>query len=145
MGKLIFIFILVTLFKSILLYLLILTGDLIPSIHILIRYLIYFLIIVFVDWKTIEVISKHITKANWIKFATFTYGTSFLVLWITGPIFLLHNYILSIKVEEDNGSSPVVGLIAFCVITLLISMIVAAKWVKLDRKSTANNGVSNKS
>ena len=140
MKKLFILFLLITLLKSLLLYLLILTGDIIPSVHILIRYLLYFLVVGFIDWKSLAFISKSMVNPNWIKFTCYTYATSFLVLWITGPIFQFHNYILNIQVEVDNGSPPIVGMIAFWVITLMISIVLSTNRIKNKKRSTANNG-----
>lgn len=129
MKKLTLIFLLSSLLKAVLLYFFILIGDIVPSIHILLRFLFYFLIIAFVDRKTIRIISPLLNKGNWIKFTFFTFGSSFLVLWITGPLFLLHNFIFRINTDELDVSSPLVGMIIFWLITLIISSIASYSWV----------------
>lgn len=128
MKKLIITFILSSLTKGILLYLIILLGNLIPSFPGFIRFTMFILLVIFIDWKVFSVISTSIEGGKWIKLCAFAFGTFTMVLFITGPIFSIHNYLFHIIPNNPNMQRP--SYIAFFIFAFIISAITTTLWTR---------------
>ena len=133
MKKLIITFILSSLSKGILLYLIILLGNLIPSFPGFIRFIMFILLVIFNDWIVFSIISPSIERGKWIKLCAFAFGTFIMVLYITGPIFRIHNYLFNIIPKEPNMPMP--SLIAFFIFAFIISAITSTIWTRKKIKN----------
>ncbi len=140
MKRLIPTFLIISLIKSLLLFLIILSGDWFPNINILLRFLIFFIILWFVDNVTIARIPQSI-KISWIKSSLFLFGTYVLILFITGPLFLLYNKLFDIQPDSDV-QTPTAGIIGFLIIGLIMSTINSVLKMKKLKRTTANTRYS---
>ncbi len=136
MRKLISIFLFISLIKSLLLFLIILSGVWFPNIHFLLRILTFYIILLFIDNATIARITDSI-KASWIISSIFLFGTYVLILFITGPLFFLYNKLLNIQPDSDV-KTPTAGIIGFLIIGLIISTISSVVKMKKSKRTTTN-------
>ncbi len=138
MKQLILAFLIISLIKSLLLFVIILGGDWFPNFNGLLRFLIFFTILWFADNLTITRITKSI-KISWIKSSLFLFGTYVLILFITGPLFLLYNKLFDIQPDSDV-ETPTAGIIGFLIIGLIMSTINSVLTMK-KLKRTISKGV----
>lgn len=82
MKKFVIAFIVGSLSKGLLMFLLILSNDY-TSNHIFAEWLIWFLVFGFADWILLNSIKSEFERINWLKLIPFTYGTFVMILWIT--------------------------------------------------------------
>jgi len=127
MKKLIATFILTSFLKGVLLYLIILLGNLTPSIPGPLRFLMFILLLIFVDWKVFSIISSSFEKIKWLKLSAFSFGTFIMILFITGPLFRIHNKIFEI---QPKGNAEMPNLIPFFIFGLVLSAIVTIIWTR---------------
>ncbi len=133
MKKLIITFILSSHSKGILLYLIILLGNLIPSFPGFLRLIMFILLIIFNDWIVFSIISPSLKRGKWIKLCSFAYGTFIMILFITGPLFSMHNYLFNIITNEPN--MPKSSLIGFFIFGFIISIIASTIWTRKKIKN----------
>jgi len=136
MKKIITTFVLTSLIKGVLMYLIILIGNLIPSIPGALRFLIFVLLLGLIDWIAFSVISDSFEKKVLIKLCVFSFVTFNMVLFITGPLFAIHNKIFHI---QPKGDISMPNLIPFFIFGLVLSTIITTIWTKKRLKTTANN------
>jgi hypothetical protein len=127
MKKIITTFILISILKGILLYLIILLGNLIPSFPGIIRFLMFVLFVGLIDWKIFSIISQSFEKRKWIKLCIFSFVTFIMVLFITGPLFAIHNKMFDI---QPKGNAIMPNLLPFFIFGLVISLIITTIWTK---------------
>lgn len=139
MKKKITAFVLTSLIKGILLYLIILIGTLIPSFPGALRFLMFVLLLGLIDWIVFSAISDSIEKKVWLKLCVFSFATFNMVLFITGPLFAIHNKIFHI---QPKGDISMPNLIPFFIFGLVISTIITTIWTKRKFKTTANTQYS---
>lgn len=139
MKKIITAFVLTSLIKGILLYLIILIGTLIPSIPGVLRFIMFVLLLGLIDWIVFSAISDNIEKNVWIKLCVFSFVTFNMVLFITGPLFAIHNKIFHIQSKGDINTP---NLIPFIIFGLIISAIITTVWTKKKLKTTTNTQFS---
>jgi len=132
MKKIITTFVLTSLIKGILLYFIILIGNMIPSIPGVLRFLMFVLLLGLIDWKVFSIIATSFEKKIWIKFCVFSFVTFDMVLFITGPLFAVHNKIFHI-IPKGNINMP--NLIPFFIFGLVISVIITTIWIKKKIKN----------
>jgi len=101
------------------------------------RFLAFFIILWFVDSATILRITQSI-NISWIKSSIFLFGTYVLILFITGPLFLLYNKLLDIQ-PDSVVKTPTAGIVGFLIIGLIISIINSTVKMKELGRTTANN------
>jgi len=130
-------FILSSLIKGILLFITILTGDIVEVIPIMLRFLFYFVIIGILDWQMLKRIKSEIIEFRLIKAIVFSYLSFVAVLWITGPLFQLYNYITK-TVVEGEPEMPSSALIIFLTFGLITSITSSLTWTKMNNKKAAN-------
>jgi hypothetical protein len=136
--KLTKIFIITSLIKGILLYLTILLDNIIGDTFILLKFLFFLIIVGLIDYKTITILQK-IKTINTFLTGLFIYVTFIAILWITGPIFQLHNYLLEIEITEEPTMPPS-AIVVFLVVGLLNSISTVATWkIRHRRKLIEGN------
>ena len=122
MKRIIYLFIIISLIKGGLLFITILTGDWFPSIPILLRYLLFFVLIWFVDTYSLKRLVSIIKKIHWIVMTVFLFGSYVMILFTTGPLFILYYWLLNFE-PENYVEMPKPALIGFLIIGLIISFI----------------------
>lgn len=132
MKKIITTFVLTSLIKGILLYFIILIGNMIPAIPGILGFLLFVLLLGLIDWKVFSIIATNFEKEIWIKLCVFSFVTFNMVLFITGPLFAVHNKIFNI-IPEGNVKMP--NLIPFFIFGLIISVIITTIWFKKKIKN----------
>jgi hypothetical protein len=135
--KLTKIFVISSLIKGILLYLTILLDNIIGDTFILLKYLVFLLIVGLIDYKTITILQK-IKTINIFLTGLFIYGSFIAILWITGPIFQLHNYLLEIEISEETTMPPS-AIVIFLIVGLLNSISTVATWKIRHKSKLINN------
>ncbi len=130
-------FIVSSLLKGLLLFLIILTGDFVESIPVLLRFLVYFIIIGLLDWQMLKRIKNEKTGHQFIKALSFSYFSFAAILWITGPLFQLYNY-LTKTIVEGKTEMPIAGLIMFLTFGLITSLVSSYTWINKNKKTAAN-------
>jgi len=137
MKKLIIIFIIISLIKGGLLFISILTSDWIPTLPILLKTLVFFILIWFVDNITLTKLNSVLVKPGWFKLTTFLFGTYVMILFVTGPLFILYNWIFNIQ-ADTNAKMPTTALIGFLILGLIMTSINSAMTIKRQIRTTAN-------
>lgn len=127
MKKIITTFVLISLLKGVLLYLIILLGNLFPSFPGIIRFLMFVLLLGLIDWKVFSIIYPSFEKWKWIKLCIFSFVTFIMVLFITGTLFAFHNKVFDI---QPKGNTIMPNLIPFFIFGLVISLIITTIWAK---------------
>ena len=110
----------------------ILLGNLIPSIPGPLRFLMFILLLILVDWKVFSIISSSLEKIKWLKLCAFSFGTFIMILFITGPLFRIHNKIFEI---QPKGNSEMPSIIPFFIFGLVLSAIVTTIWTRKRMKN----------
>ena len=80
------------------------------------------------------IVSKELKEVRWYKLIVFTFCTFVMVLWITGPLFSLHNLIFKINPKGD-ASMPIGALLVFLIIGLVFSTSTTFIWLKRNNKN----------
>jgi len=133
MKKRIITFILSSLLKGVLLYLIILLGNLIPSFPGFLRFILFILLILLIDWIAFSIISPSLREGQWIKLSSFAFGTFIMILFITGPLFRIQNYLLDI--QTDKPDMPMPSLIGFFLFGCIVSAINTTIWARKKGKN----------
>ncbi|AFU68346.1 hypothetical protein P700755_001437 [Psychroflexus torquis ATCC 700755] len=115
-------FLIIALIKSGLLFLIILLGEWIPSAFGILRFIVFFIFIWLIDLIVLKKKLIEFINPNWIKYTLYLFGTYSMVIFITGPMFLLYNLILNIQPDSET-KTPTVAIIGFLIIGLIISTI----------------------
>ena len=137
MKKTIIFFLISSIVKGTLLFLIILLGDYLTGIPILLRFLVYFIIIGIFDWQILKQIKDQLTKKRFIKALTFTYLSFIMTLWITGPLFQIYNNASGITIEEEF-ETPIAGIIIYLIFGLITSLITIRIWTRKNNKAAVN-------
>jgi hypothetical protein len=137
MKKIALAFIITSGIKGLLLFLIILIGDYLINFPVLLRYLVYFLLIGLVDWKSLNYINKELGLLNYFKPMIFCYLTFIATLWIAGPLFQLYNSVNNIVITEEP-EMPSAALIIYLIFGLFTSIISTITWSKKQNKTAAN-------
>lgn len=132
MKKMFTVFVLGSLVKGLLLFLTVLANDIV----VVLPYLIFFILVWLVDRRMLNEIQSALKSPNWLKLTGFTYGTFVAILWITGPLFRVYNYIFSIEPTGD-GSMPTAPLVVFLLLGFIIAAVTTIIWIR-KTKTTAN-------
>jgi hypothetical protein len=138
MKKIIGNYIVASIIKGVVLFGIILLGDYFEAIPILLRFIFYFIIIGLLDWQMMNRIKDEITTYLFTKSLAFSYLTFVTILWITGPLFQLYNY-LTDTIVEGEPQMPTSALVIFLVFGLITSFIVSITWTKKNKKTSPNN------
>lgn len=136
MKKIITTFVLISLSKGVLLYLIILLGKLISSFPGIIRFFVLIFLLGLIDWKAFSIISASYKKWEWIKLCVFSFVTFNTVLFTTRLLFEIHNEVFDIQ-PKGNGTMP--NLIPFFILGLIISVITTTIWSKKKTKKIADS------
>jgi hypothetical protein len=128
MKKLLSIFLIASILKGILLYLLILF---LPT---ALTYLVFFLTLCIIDWKIMAIVSRKLKDVRWYKLLVFTFFTFIPVLWITATLFRLHNSIFNI-VTKGDANMPIGALFIFVLCGLIFSIFTIIIWQKRRKKN----------
>lgn len=126
-------FILTSLIKGLILFFIILLGGLVDFVPITLRFLLYYVIIVFIDWQMLRKINNALVSNRLIKALTFSYLSFIATLWIAGPLFQLYNYFTNTKVEGEP-QMPTSALVFFLICGLITSLISSVTWIKKNKK-----------
>jgi hypothetical protein len=127
-------FLIIALIKSGLLFLIILLGEWIPSAFGILRFIVFFIFIWLIDLIVLKKKLIEFINPNWIKYTLYLFGTYSMVIFITGPMFLLYNLILNIQPDSET-KTPTVAIIGFLIIGLIISTINSVLILKREKNN----------
>lgn len=135
MKRTVIYFILNSLIKGLVLFISILFKEFLPY-----NLFFYFVIIGFIDWQMFGLINKDLAKNILIKALAFSYLSFIATLWITGPLFQLYNYLTN-TIVEGEPHMPTSALVIFLICGLITSLTSSITWIKMIKKTTANNNI----
>jgi len=127
-------FLIIALIKSGLLFLIILLGEWIPSAFGILRFIVFFIFIWLIDLIVLKKKLIEFINPNWIKYTLYLFGTYSMIIFITGPMFLLYNLILNIQPDSET-KTPTVAIIGFLIIGLIISTINSVLILKREKNN----------
>ncbi|MCT4638436.1 MAG: hypothetical protein N4A72_12090 [Bacteroidales bacterium] len=121
MKKIVQLFLILSFIKGALLFLCIKGGDWLFDVNIWLRYLIFYIVLWFVDRAAIKRVAQPF-KMSWIKSSIFLFMTYVSLIFITGALFSVYNNVFDIK-YQSNIETPVAVIIVFLILGFILSVI----------------------
>ena len=122
-----------SLMKGVLMFLLILVDD--SNSITLLDSCLHFFFFGLTDWILLHQIKSIFRKVSWIRAIPITFGAFSMILFITGPIFSIYNWIFSIP-SDGPVSVAISSIVYFLIYGFIISVISTLLWVKRNNSTS---------
>ncbi len=130
MKKLVLVILLVSLTKAFLLFLEIYSERFFPANQGVLRFLVFLVLVFLVDWITMNQLKEQLVKARLLKVLLFNFLSFSSVLFLTGPMWSLYNYVEGKPVDNVVFDVPTSAIILFLSLGLAVSLVSSLIWTR---------------